>query len=284
MADILNYIEQLKAETEKEWFSDDRYEIKNHVHDGFLCEIKDKKLSTIKGNTLSGEVNAQDIIFEIDRLHNEVDLGDENKEIYIYYSLADQSADLTKPHNVVMSEDKIRFSWTIPSNATKNQGNIVIGIAIVGTEDGEEFVYKTRTTLYKVEKGFVLESNIGNMLSSKFGDSYVTEKLISENKLILLPMCDIRGYDTSGMNCAVYITEAENMDINLMKLALQRIGEDSICIIEGDYKTQVDLVQYSGSNNGMRRMSEIFRGQDFYGEVELQNIYRSRIADIAERM
>ena len=69
-----------------------------------------------------------------------------------------------------------------------------------------------------------------------------------------------------------------------MKLALQRIGEDSICIIEGDYKTQVDLVQYSGSNNGMRRMSEIFRGQDFYGEVELQNIYRSRIADIAERM
>lgn len=130
----------------------------------------------------------------------------------------------------------------------------------------------------------LLESNIGNMLSSKFGDSYVTEKLISENKLILLPMCDIRGYDTSGMNCAVYITEAENMDINLMKLALQRIGEDSICIIEGDYKTQVDLVQYSGSNNGMRRMSEIFRGQDFYGEVELQNIYRSRIADIAERM
>lgn len=175
MADILNYIEQLKAETEKEWFSDDRYEIKNHVHDGFLCEIKDKKLSTIKGNTLSGEVNAQDIIFEIDRLHNEVDLGDENKEIYIYYSLADQSADLTKPHNVVMSEDKIRFSWTIPSNATKNQGNIVIGIAIVGTEDGEEFVYKTRTTLYKVEKGFVLESNIGNVENDSWFETVIQE-------------------------------------------------------------------------------------------------------------
>ena len=175
MADILNYIEQLKAETEKEWFSDDRYEIKNHVHDGFLCEIKDKKLSTIKGNTLSGEVNAQDIIFEIDRLHNEVDLGDENKEIYIYYSLADQSADLTKPHNVVMSEDKIRFSWTIPSNATKNQGNIVIGIAIVGTEDGEEFVYKTRTTLYKVEKGFVLESNIGNVENDTWFETVIQE-------------------------------------------------------------------------------------------------------------
>ena len=37
-------------------------------------------------------------------------------------------------------------------------------------------------------------------------------------------------------------------------------------------------------NNGMRRASEVFRGQDLYGEVELKNIYRARIADIAERM
>lgn len=69
-----------------------------------------------------------------------------------------------------------------------------------------------------------------------------------------------------------------------MKLALQRIGEDSICIIDGDYDTQVDLSQYAGMNNGMRRASEVFRGQDLYGEVELKNIYRARIADIAERM
>ena len=69
-----------------------------------------------------------------------------------------------------------------------------------------------------------------------------------------------------------------------MKLALQRIGEDSICIIDGDYNTQVDLQQYAGYNNGMRRLSEIFRGQDFYGEVELKNIYRGRIARLAELM
>ncbi len=48
-------------------------------------------------------------------------------------------------------------------------------------------------------------------------------------------MCDIRGFDTTGMKCGVYITEAQNMDISLMKLALQRIGEDSIAIIDGDY-------------------------------------------------
>ena len=130
----------------------------------------------------------------------------------------------------------------------------------------------------------LIDSSIGNMLSGKLGDKYEIEQLISQNKLSILPMCDIRGFDTTGLNCAVYITEAQNMDISLMKLALQRIGEDSICIIDGDYNTQVDSGSYAGSNNGMRRMSEVFRGQDFYGEIELQNIYRSKIAKIAELM
>lgn len=130
----------------------------------------------------------------------------------------------------------------------------------------------------------LLDASIGNMLAGKLGDKIAVERLVTENKLMLLPMCDIRGFDTNGMNCGVYITEAQNLDISLMKLALQRIGEDSYCIIDGDYNAQVDLSQYSGANNGMRRMSEVFRGQDFYGEVELQNIYRSKIANIAEQM
>lgn len=130
----------------------------------------------------------------------------------------------------------------------------------------------------------LLDSQIGNMLRSKLGDSYILEKLMNENSLLLLPLSDIRGFDTSGMRAGVYITEAQNMDISLMKLSLQRIGEDSICIIDGDYTAQVDLEHYAGSNNGMRRMSEVFRGKDFYGEVELQNIYRSRIAAVAQEM
>ena len=97
-------------------------------------------------------------------------------------------------------------------------------------------------------------------------------------------MSDIRGYDTSGMRAGVYISEAQNMSVNLMKLALQRIGEDSICIIDGDCKAQVDDIQFSGSNNGMRRVSKVFRGSDIYGEITLQNIHRSKIAKLAEKM
>ena len=74
------------------------------------------------------------------------------------------------------------------------------------------------------------------------------------------------------------------MDISLMKLTLQRISEDSVCIIDGDCKAQVDDISFAGANNGMRRASQVFRGQDVYGEVTLHNIYRSKIAAIAENM
>ena len=130
----------------------------------------------------------------------------------------------------------------------------------------------------------LLDSQIGNLLSSKIGDKTEVERLIAEGKLVLLPLSDIRGYDTSGMNAGIYISEAQNMDVSLMKLALQRIGEDSICIIDGDEKTQVDDISFAGNNNGMKRVSKIFRDTDVYGEVELRKIHRSKIAQIAERM
>lgn len=128
------------------------------------------------------------------------------------------------------------------------------------------------------------DSNIGNFLASKLGDKGAIQIYLQSEKIILLPLSDIRGYDTSGMRAGIYITEAQNMNIELMKLALQRIGQDCICIIDGDYNTQVDDISYSGLNNGMKRVSEVFRGESLYGEIELSNIYRSQIAKIAQRM
>jgi len=105
---------------------------------------------------------------------------------------------------------------------------------------------------------------------------------MANEKLILLPFADIRGYDTNGMNAGIYISEAQNLDRTLIKLALQRVGEDCVCIIDGDERSQVDLPAYQGANNGMKRVSKIFRGKPIYGEIQLNNIYRSQIAKIAE--
>lgn len=130
----------------------------------------------------------------------------------------------------------------------------------------------------------LLDSQIGNVLISKLGSRVEVERLLDEEKLILLPMSDIRGYDTTGLRAGIYFSEAQNLDISLMKLGLQRIGEDSICIIDGDEKTQVDDISFAGANNGMRRASKVFRGSTIYGEIELKEIHRSTIGKIAEKM
>ena len=83
----------------------------------------------------------------------------------------------------------------------------------------------------------LLDSQIGNLLISKIGGRTEVERLVDEEKLVLLPMSDIRGYDTTGMRAGIYISEAQNLDITLMKLGLERIGSDCICIIDGDMDT-----------------------------------------------
>ena len=110
------------------------------------------------------------------------------------------------------------------------------------------------------------------------------EKLIYDEKLVLIPVADCRGLDTSGLHAGIYITEAQNTTKDMMKLILQRVDDNSKIIIEGDDNAQVDMNTYSGYNNGLRRASEIFKGENYYGEVTLKNCYRSKIADKADKM
>ena len=157
--------------------------------------------------------------------------------------------------------------------------HIIIFCNTVATEGSAKLGYYPGSKNQKL-----LDSQIGNFLASKLGDKIAVENLIDKQELILLPMSDLRGFDTSGMKAGVYITEAQNMNIDLIKLALQRIGEDSFIILDGDSNTQVDLGIYAGINNGLRRVSKVFRGKNIYGEITLKNIYRSKIANIAQQL
>ena len=156
---------------------------------------------------------------------------------------------------------------------------IVIFCNTVATKNSAKLGYYPGTRDEKL-----LDSQIGNMLSTKLGGRFAVEQMIEKEELILLPLSDIRGYDTSGMRAGVYISEAQNLDISLMKLALQRIGEDGICIVDGDDKAQVDDIAFAGHRSGMKRLSKVFRGTNIYGEVELQKIHRSKIGAIADKM
>ncbi|UUV46951.1 ribonuclease [Bacillus phage vB_BanS-Thrax5] len=129
----------------------------------------------------------------------------------------------------------------------------------------------------------LMQSAVGTMLKSKFGDEEEIFAQILANRLDILPFVDLRGFDTGDTKTIVWILEAQNLTADLMKLGLQRISENTKVVVDGDYFAQVDRDAYS-SNNGMKRMSEVFRGLDLFGEVELQTVHRSRVADIAELM
>ena len=156
---------------------------------------------------------------------------------------------------------------------------IIIFCNTVATKDSAKLGYYPGSRTEKL-----LDSQIGNFLESKIGDRSFVEKMIADGVLVLLPMSDIRGYDTSGMHAGIYITEAQNLSIDLMKLALQRVGNDCICILDGDDTSQVDLNSYAGSNNGLREVSRVFRGSDIYGEITLKKVFRSEIAELAQQM
>lgn len=130
----------------------------------------------------------------------------------------------------------------------------------------------------------LLDSSIGNILTSKMGSKSAVEAMLLTEELMVLPASDIRGFDSSGMKAIIVLTEAQNWSRELMKLGIQRVGDDCKLIVEGDNSTQLDDDRYKGSNNGMNIASQVFRGEPYYGEVELQNIYRSDIAERAELM
>jgi predicted ribonuclease YlaK len=128
----------------------------------------------------------------------------------------------------------------------------------------------------------LLQSAVGTMLKAKFGDDVEIIRHIQDKKLDILPFVDLRGYD-SGDKEIIWILEGQNLTAELLKLGLQRVAEGSKVIVDGDYHQQVDKDIYA-YDNGMKRMSEVFRGSELYGEIELQNVHRSPLAEMADLM
>jgi predicted ribonuclease YlaK len=129
----------------------------------------------------------------------------------------------------------------------------------------------------------LLSTQVGAVLSSKLGDITEVERLVNQGSLVLMPAGDSRGYEVPA-HSGVYIMESQNLDIVLLRMILQRIGEDCITIVDGDREEQTDMEIYANDNNGMARMSEVFKGSKIFGQVDLKYIYRSEIASIADYM
>jgi len=132
-----------------------------------------------------------------------------------------------------------------------------------------------------VEKA--MQNSIGNILVTKFGDKCAVEMLMQQEKLRLVSVADARGMEIKE-NEILYLTECQNTSIELLKLCLSRASTGSKIIIEGDFTSQVDSYLYDGNNNGMKRTIEVLKGEDVFGYVELQNIWRSKLAELVDKM
>ena len=126
-----------------------------------------------------------------------------------------------------------------------------------------------------------LQNSIGHILTTKFGDRYAVDVLLRDNKLKLVSMADCRGMEI-GDNEILWITEAQNTSKDLIKLCLSRVSSGAKVIIEGDYLSQVDSHSFEGFNNGLLAVIEAFKGHEEFGYVELQNVHRSRLAELAQ--
>ncbi len=178
------------------------------------------------------------------------------------------------------SKIALETAWHLIEREHKKDGyeRLVIFVNPTPSRNAQELGFYKGDKLEKL-----LQSSVGTMLKSKFGDDIEIQRQMLDNKLDILPFVDIRGYETGEKKTILWILEAQNLTSDLMKLGLQRVSENTKVIIDGDFHQQVDKDAYA-TDNGMKRVSEVFRGEDLYGEVELQNIYRSKLADIADKM
>lgn len=167
-------------------------------------------------------------------------------------------------------------SWNV---VEKKDGRLVIFFNPAPSKDSITMGFNKGDLVEKA-----MASSLGAMLKSKFGDEDMVKHYIDRGKIEILPFTDLRGWDsTSEQETVVLISEAQNLTSELMKMGLQRIGDGTQVIIDGDYNQQIDRDAYLYSN-GMKRASEVLKGHRLYGEVELQNVYRGEIASAVDEM
>lgn len=156
------------------------------------------------------------------------------------------------------------------------------GYKLVIFTNPENVKDSTNLGYYKGTKLEKLLQSVGTIIP-KFGDEMIIEQFIMEGKLEIQALANLRGYDTGDSKVIVWIIESQNMSVQHMQLAGQRISENTKLIIDGDYNTQIDNSVFE-RNNGMKRLSSVLRGEDLYGEIELQTVYRSRLAKLLDKM
>ena len=172
----------------------------------------------------------------------------------------------------------ISLSYIMQSIQSGKIGKAIIAFNPAKLRNNESLGFYSGSRLEKM-----LQNSIGGILSSKFGDMQQVEGLISQGKLMIIPTCDIRGTEISDKDI-LYVTEAQNIDTYTMRTIIQRAKAGTKILIEGDVLEQQDIRINNIKESGMYKAIEVFKGTPYFSCVKLENIYRSPISEIAQRI
>jgi len=114
-------------------------------------------------------------------------------------------------------------------------------------------------------------------LYDKVGGEDGVEQLIKRKIMEMVPLLFIRG--RSFENSIVYVTEAQNIDAEIAKVLLSRIGEGSELWLNGD-NHQTDNRLFD-RDNGLVKMTEKLKGNPLFSYVYLPVTHRGRVANLA---
>jgi hypothetical protein len=141
------------------WELVSKYSVLSDYNDEVYTTVINKQMSNITGITYSGEKNSQYITFIIDRYYDGIDLSE--KLINICYKINNtDKGGSDAPVNVYRNDYQIKFGWVIPESATSDEYSLSIGILVTGKQYDKDYVFKTNTSNYKIQKGFICGDGI----------------------------------------------------------------------------------------------------------------------------
>ena len=107
------------------------------------------------------------------------------------------------------------------------------------------------------------------------------EHLLQSKALEIAPINYLRG--RSIHDTVIIVDDGQNLTQEDMKLVLTRAGEGSRVILTGD-PDQIDREEVTALSNGLVQVVERFKGQSCFAHLTMQEVLRSRIAELAAKL
>jgi PhoH-like ATPase len=106
---------------------------------------------------------------------------------------------------------------------------------------------------------------------------FMFDNMLMSNKISLAYLGTMRSRSIS--NAYILCNESQNLDVDLVKMIVSRVGENSRIVFDFDV-SQIDKKNFE-KNNGMVALNESLKGNKLFGAVELNEVERSEVAKLA---